>query len=352
MTHWRRRITRASRGVALLSVAIIAGVTPASSQSIAEHFAGKSVRIIVPSLPGGDRGLYPTVFAPFFAKHIPGNPKVVPVFMPGAGGSTGVNYIYNVAPPDGLTLVTPLVAVVTAQAVGEESVKYDVRKLNWVGRITGATRVLMVSAKIPAKTLPELQGQEVIIAAGGRTSETYLMPAFMNYLLGTKFKIVLGYEAAGKRNMAVINGEVDASITTSNDVRHFHADRIKEGGTLRLIVQVAWKRDHSLPNLPLLLDYAKDQADRDVIEFMSAGSQMGQPYATSPGTPAPVVDALRRAFDATMKDPAFLAKMQQADMDFDPATGEELTEIVTKTIAAPKSVVDRYIAAIRGDAKR
>lgn len=121
---------------------------------------------------------------------------------------------------------------------------------------------------------------------------------------------------------------------------------------MRLIVQVALKRDHSLPDLPLLLDYAKDQADRELIEFMSAGSQMGQPYATSPGVPLPVVEALRRAFDATMQDPAYIAKMKQAGMDFDPATGEEMTRIVARTIGAPTSVIERYKEAVRGDAPR
>jgi tripartite-type tricarboxylate transporter receptor subunit TctC len=337
-------------GAAVFSLALV-GTTSASAQSMADYFRGKTVRIIVPSSPGGDRGLFPTVLAPFFSKHIPGNPKVAPVFMPGAGGSTGVNNLYNVAARDGLTLVTPLVAVVTAQAVGEESVKYDVSKMNWIGRITGATRVLLMSSKVGAKTLDDLRGRQVIVAASGRSSETYLMPAFMNKVLGTNFKIVLGYQSAGKRNLAVQNGEAEASITTSNDVRHFHAERLRQG-SMRLIVQIALRKDPSLPALPLLLDYAKNQADRELIEFMSASSQMGQSYATSPGVPAPVVNALRRAFDATMKDPDYIARIKQAKMDFDPATGEEMTQIVAKTIGAPKSVIERYKAAVAGEARR
>src|SRR5215510_837654 len=155
-----------------------------SAQSIADHFRGKTLKILVPSAPGGDRALYPVVFAPFYSKHIPGNPAVQPVFMPGAGGSTAVNNIYSIAAPDGLTLVTPLVAVATAQAIGEESVKYDAAKLNWIGRISDATRVLLMSSKVPAKTLTELRGREVIIGASSRTSESYLMPAFMNKMFG------------------------------------------------------------------------------------------------------------------------------------------------------------------------
>src|SRR5215831_1912429 len=169
------------RGVwsgAIIIVTIIIAVLasfPATAQSIADHFRGKTIRILVPSAPGGDRALYPITFAPFFSKNLPGNPNVQVVFMPGAGGSTAVNNAYGMTAPDGLTLVTPLVAVATAQAVGEESVKYDV----------------------------------------------------------TKFKIVLGYQSAGKRNLALETGELEAAITTWNDIRTYHSDWVRDGGIMR-----------------------------------------------------------------------------------------------------------------------
>ena len=344
-TSWLLR----ARVIVLASLATVLPLTDAAAQSIADHFRGKTIRILVPSSPGGDRGLYPTVFAPFFGKHIPGNPAVVPVFMPGAGGSTAINNLYSVAAPDGLTIATPLVAVATAQAVGEESVKYDATKFNWIGRIPDATRVLLMSSKVDAKTVPELRGREVIAGASGRTSETYLMPAFMNKVFETRFKIVSGYQSAGKRNLAIENGELQAAITTWNDVRTYHVDWIREGGIMRLVVQIALKKHPELPNLPLLLDYTDNQADRDLIEFMSSSSQVGQPYATSPGVSAPIVEALRRAFDATMKDPAFLEKMQAAKIEYNPITGEEMAKIIERTITAPKSVIDRYKAAVAGD---
>jgi tripartite-type tricarboxylate transporter receptor subunit TctC len=336
-------------GAVIAALVIAAPFTQASAQSVADQFRGKTVRILVPSAPGGDRALYPLTFAPFYSKHIPGNPAVQPVFMPGAGGSTAVNNAYSIAAPDGLTLVTPLVAVATAQAVGEEQVKYDVSKFNWIGRITDATRILLVSAKVNARTIAELRGREVIVGASSRTSASYLMPAFMNKMFGTRFKIVTGYQSAGKRNLALETGETEAAITTWNDIRTYHPEWVREGGIMRLIVQIALKRHPELANVPLLLDYADNQADRDLIEFMSSSSQIGQSYAAPPGVPAPIVEALRRAFDATMKDEAFLEKMRTAKMEFNPATGEELTTIVARTIGAPKSVIERYKAAVAGD---
>jgi len=120
----------------------------------ADHFRGKTIRILVPSTPGGDRALYPLTLAPYFSKQIPGNPTSRSCSCPGAGGSRRSTMPYSVAAPDGLTLVTPLVAVATAQAVGEESVKYDVTRFNWIGRISDATRTLLMSSKVPARTLP------------------------------------------------------------------------------------------------------------------------------------------------------------------------------------------------------
>jgi len=333
----------------LTALAIGAALTHASAQPIADHFRGKTVRILIPSAPGGDRALYPLTFAPFYSKHIPGNPAVQPVFMPGAGGSTAINNAYSIAAPDGLTLVTPLVAVATAQALGDEQVRYDVSKFNWIGRISDATRALLVSAKLNARTIADLRGREVVLGASSRTSESYLMPVFMNKMLGTKFKIVTGYLTAGKRNLALEAGETEAGITTWNDIRTYHADWVREGGIMRLIVQIALARHPELADVPLLLDYAANQADRDLIEFMSSSSQMGQSYAAPPGVPAPIVEALRRAFDATMKDEAFLEKMRAARMEFNPATGEGLTTIVARTIAAPKSVIERYKTTVAGD---
>jgi tripartite-type tricarboxylate transporter receptor subunit TctC len=336
-------------GLIIAVPAILLLPANAPAQSIADHFRGKTLKILVPSAPGGDRALYPVVFAPFLSKNLPGNPTVQPVFMPGAGGSTAVNNIYSVAAPDGLTIMTPLVAVVTAQAVGEDSVKYDVSKLNWIGRISDATRVLLMSTKINARTIPELRGKEVITSSSGRTSETYLMPAFMNKMFGTKFKIIVGYQSAGKRNLSIESGETEASITTWNDIRTYHMDWIREGGLMRLVVQIALQKHPELPDLPLLLDYAENQADRDLLSFMSASSQMGQSYAAPPGVPAPIVEALRRGFDATMKDPAFIDRMKTSKLEFNPATGEEMTRIVMDTISAPKPVIDRYKAAVAGD---
>jgi tripartite-type tricarboxylate transporter receptor subunit TctC len=320
----------------------------ARAQSIADIFRGKTLKVLVPSVPGGDRALYPLTLAPFLSRHIPGNPGVQPVFNPGAGGSAAVNYAYSVSAPDGLTLVTPLVAVVTAQAVGDESVKYDVTRFQWIGRITDATRVLMVASRTGVRTLDDLHDREVVLGAVTRASETYLIPAFMNKVFGTRFRIVNGYQSGGKLSLAAEAREIDAMVTTWNDVRNYHSDWLQTD-RMRLLVQVALEKQPELATTPLMLDFAANTADRELITFMSASSQMGQAYAAPPGTPAPIIEALRRAFDETMKDPAFIEKLQSTRMDYNPVDGAAMTRIVLGTIATPKSVIDRYKAAVLGE---
>ena len=330
---------------AIAALLAIASPVAATAQSIEEFYRGKTLRIIVPSTPGGDRALYVLAFVPFFGKHIPGNPTVTPVFMPGAGGSNGVNYTYSVAAADGLSIVTPLTGVVMAQAMGEDSVRYDVSKFHWIGRTSDSTRIFFVSSKVKAQTLADFRTQEVVVSSVGRASETYLNPAFMNNVFGTKLKIVLGYQGAGRMNLAVESGETQGAFTTWNNISTQHPEWLSSK-KIRLVLQIAGVRHPDLPDVPLMAELAENEADRLLVSFMSSPTQMGQSFAAPPGTPARMVDALRRAFDATMRDPAFIEKMRLARMEFNPATGEQMTEIVARTVSASPDVVRRYKAAV------
>jgi tripartite-type tricarboxylate transporter receptor subunit TctC len=330
---------------AVFALLFTATTAVTQAQSVEDFFRGKTLRIIVPSTPGGDRALYVLAFVPFFGKHIPGNPTVTPVFMPGAGGSNGLNYTYSVATPDGLSIVTPLTGVVMAQAMGEESVRYDVSKFQWIGRTSDSTRIFFVSNRVKARTLADFREQEVVISSVGRASETYLNPAFMNNVFGTKFKIVLGYQGAGRMNLAVESGETQGAFTTWNNISTQHPEWLASK-RIRLVLQIAGVKHPDLKDVPLMAELAENEADRALVTFMSSPTQMGQSFAAPPATPARMVDVLRRAFDATMKDPAFIEKMRTAKMEFNPATGEQVTEIVARTISASPEVVRRYKAAV------
>ena len=330
---------------AIVFIAFAAALAPAAqAQSVADFFRGKTLRVIVPTAPGGDRALYAAPVVSVLGKHIPGNPTVVASYMPGAGGANGVNYLANVAAPDGLTIATPLAPVVVAQATGDAAAKYDVRRMNWIGRTADATRIFFVWHTVDVRGLDDLKRKQITSGSSGRSSETYINPAVMNYLLGTKIKIISGYQAVAEVNNATEKRETDASFTTWNDIGNTHADWVRDG-KVRILAQIALAKHRALPDVPLLAEWADNDADRAVIEFMASSSQMGQSFVAPAGTPAPIVEAMRRAFDATMQDPEFRGMMQGARLEISAMKGEALQGFVERTMAAPAAVVARYKAA-------
>jgi tripartite-type tricarboxylate transporter receptor subunit TctC len=339
----RRKLRIRGALLALLSAGCCA--VPAFAQSEEGYFHNKTIRIIIPSAPGGGRVFHTLPFAKYFGRHLPGNPSVQPVFMPGAGGSQAVNYTYNVAPPDGLTLVTPLVDVALAQTIGETSVKYDLSKMSWVGRTTDAIRVLFVWGTTPVHNLDDLRQHETIIGSAGRSTPTFSEPAVMNKVFGTKFKIVIGYKSAVDVNQAVELRETDAATTTWSDLTNLHADWIRDG-KIRVLFQIGLTRIPELANVPLLSEQSADDESLQVIRFMSADSEIGEGFVTPPGVPPSVVDMLRRGFDETMRDPEYQAEVQKLNIKLNPRTGEEMTKIAAGILGAPKKIVDLYEAAV------
>ena len=329
----------------IASLAILTLTTPAGAQSAADWYRGKTIRMLLPTAPGGGRALYALPFAEAFGRHIPGSPKILPVFMPGAGGSTAINNASGVAEPDGLTIVSPLKGAVASQAVGDPSVKYDLSKFNWIGRITDATQIFFVSSSVAAHTIDDFRKQEIVISSVGKASVTYQLPAFINHVLGTKFKIVTGYRSAGANNMAVEIGESQGAFTTWNDIASYHSDWLRDG-KIRVPTQIALHRLPELADVPLLSDYAANDSDRAIIEFMSVSSELGQTYAAPPGVPANAVAALREGFEATMKDPDYVEKLKKMKIQFNPMTGQELGQLVEKTLGTSQAVIKRYKLAI------
>jgi len=348
MTPANMRDARPGLSAAAVFLAIIAFAPTAFADSIADHFRGKTIRLIWPGAPGGDRGLYAFPFMKHFGRHLPGNPNVIPAFMPGAGGTTAINYLYSVAAPDGLTIATPLAPVVIAQATGSTSVKYDVSRMSWIGRISDATRILFVTAASGVRSMEDLKLREIVVGSTGRASETFINPAIMNQLLGTKFKIVTGYKAQPEVNLAPQRGETHGAFSTWNNIGNIQGEDLKKGA-IRIVLQIAPKRHPDLQEIPLLTDMATGDEARAVIAFMTSSSQMGQSYVAPPGVPAPVLEALRKAFDDTMNDPAFVAELRRGNIELNPIGGKELTAIVASTIGISKSAIDRYQAAIAAE---
>lgn len=333
----------------LLAAAVFtaAFAAPASAQqSVADFYKGKTIDLIIGYSPGGGYDLYARTVAQVMSKHIPGNPNIIPRNMPGAGSLTAAKWVYSVAPKDGTVLGTADQALATAQAMGDKTVSIDTSKLIYIGNPNADNNTTVTWYTSPVKTIDDAKKTEVAVGATGDKSTSAQYPRAMNAVLGTKFKLILGYPGGNDINLAMERGEVAGR--GSNAWASWKATRpdwLKEK-KINILVQIGLKKAPDLPDVPLLMDLAKNDQDRQLLKLLSASTTIGRPLFTTPGVPEERVKALRAAFDATMKDPDFIAAAKKQKMDLDPVSGEELQKIVADIVATAKPIGDRLLSIV------
>lgn len=321
--------------------AVPASIVPALAQQSAEEFyKGKNIELIIGYSPGGGYDLYARLVGQFLGQHIPGKPTIVPRNMPGAGSRTAANWMYGRAPKDGTVLATADQSLSVAQAMGDKGIMIDTSKLIYIGNPNADNNTTVTWHTSPVKTIEDATKTEIAIGAtGGSTSSQY--PKAMNAILGTKFKIIVGYPGGNDINLAMERGEVAGRGSNAwASWKSTKADWLKEK-KINILVQIGLSKAPDLPNVPLLVDLAKNDDDRTLLKVLSAPTTIGRPIFTSPGVPEERVKALRAAFDATMKDPAFLAAAEKQKMDINPVSGAQLQKIVEEIVATPKPIAER-----------
>ena len=330
------------------AVAMAALPAPAAAQAVADFYRGKTITMAVGTSPGGDYDLRMRMVGRHIGKYIPGNPAVVPTNMPGAGQMLVANWLAGVAPKDGTVIVALSQNLATFQATGAAGVKYDVRQFNWIGNTTDTPNVINSWYTTGIRTIQDVMARELVVGATGIASGSYLYPHALNQLLGTKFKIVTGYPGGNDINLAMERGEVGGR--GSNSWASWKSTRPQWLAEKKIFIlaQVGVKRNAELPDIPTLQDLARNEADRQVLLFISADTAISRPLVTSAGVPRERVEALRRAFDATLKDPEFLAEAEKSKTDINPMTGEEAQKIAEATINAPADVLARAGALLEG----
>jgi tripartite-type tricarboxylate transporter receptor subunit TctC len=323
-------------------------VPPAAAQSVADFYRGKTITMAVGTSPGGDYDLRMRMVGRHIGKHIPGNPLVVATNMPGAGQMLVANWLANVAPKDGTAIAAISQNLAVYQATGTTGVKFDVREFNWIGNTTDTPNVTNSWYTTDIRTIEDVMKRELVVGATGIASGSYLYPHALNTLVGTKFKIVTGYPGGNDINLAMERGEVGGR--GSNSWASWKSTRPQwlAEKKIFILVQVGVKRSPELPDVPTLQDLGKNELDRQVLSFISADTAISRPLVTNAGVPRERVDALRRAFDATMKDPEFLAEAEKGKTDISPMTGEEAQKIAAATINAPADVRARASALMEG----
>jgi tripartite-type tricarboxylate transporter receptor subunit TctC len=271
-------------------------------------------------------------------KYIPGNPTMIVKAMPGAGNVLATNFLHNIAPKDGTTIGTINNSIPLHQVLDGKGVHYDARNFNWLGSTGTYNSVAYVWYTAGIKTLQDVMKKEVILGGTGIGSSIVIYPTVMNNLLGTKFKIVLGYKSTMEIDIAMERGEVQARTGSYTALVSEHPDWLKDKKVV-ILAQIGGKRDPQLPNVPLMTDFAKNDEDRQVMQLISSPIALGRPYLTPPGIPADRLAILQKAFDATLRDKGFLDEAKKKDIDIDPVSGAEIAQTVKDTINAPPAII-------------
>jgi tripartite-type tricarboxylate transporter receptor subunit TctC len=313
----------------------------ALSQKAAEDFyRGKKIDLIIGYSPGGTYDLYARLVARHLGNYIPGRPLIIPRNMPGAGSRAAATWVYNVAPRDGTVLAAVDQSLSLQQAAGDKRIQFDTTKFIYVGNPNVENNTTATWHSSGIKTLDDAKRREVTMGAtGGSTSSQY--PKAMNALLGTRFKIILGYPGGNDINLAMERGEVDGR--GSNSWASWKATRphwLAEN-KINILVQIGLKKTPDLPAVPLLMELGGNDEDRALLRMLSASTAIGRPIFTTPDAPAERVAALRKAFDEMVRDKAFLDDARQGHFEIDATSGEAMQKLVAEIVAIPKAQSER-----------
>jgi tripartite-type tricarboxylate transporter receptor subunit TctC len=326
----------------LWRLAAIAVIFVACRQSLAlaqseAFYRGKTINIYIGFAPGGSYDIYARFLGRFMADHIPGKPTIVPHNMPGGGSRAVAGYIYNVAPKDGTALATIDQSLPLQQAMGE-ALNFDAAKFTWIGNMAAGTNVLATWYTSGIKTIADAKRKEVPLGATGSGSSQ--QPKMMNLLLGTKFKIVLGYPGGSEINLAMERGEVAARTNTWASFKATSQEWLRDK-KINLLVQIGLVKATDLPDVPLLLDLATSRDDRILLKMLSAPATIGRPFVSTPGLAADKIKGLRAAFDATVSDPDALAEAKRMKLELTPMSGATLESLIADIMAAPRPLTER-----------
>lgn len=317
-----------SRIVAGWVLASLLFALPHVGRAAEPFYKGKTIVTIVSTAPGGSYDLVARTVARYLPNYIAGAPTVIVQNMPGGGGKTMSNYLYNIAPKDGTTIGILNETLGLDQILTDNSY-YNTARFEWLGRVSTTTTLIMVYKNAPVHSLADIKTTQTLFAGQGKSSQTYMLPTLMRTLLGFKTKVVMGYSSAPEIFAAMERGEVNGRTGDMNALVASHPQWATDG-TIQFLGEFSFADKPSRPGLPLLMPMAPDEKSRAILELVGSFMQFGYPYAAPPGTPAARLAMLRIALAAVLRDPAFLADMKRMRLTVAPQSPEYLAKIAGK----------------------
>ncbi len=316
-----------------------AGSTPALSQP-ETSYAGKSVTLIVGFGPGGGYDLWGRTVGRHIGKHLPGKPNVVIQNMPGAGSYVAASHIYNSAPKDGTVLGIVARDVPLGPLAGAPGARFDATRFSWLGTPTTEHNVCIAHANAKVKNVHDLREQTLILGNTGPGTGTYSYPRVLAELLGFRFRNIGGFPSSADVFLAIERGEVEGICESFDSVKARRSEWLADK-KINVLLQAGKAPHPELKGVPFVMDLAKSDEHRQMLEFLYAGQGIGRPFVAPPDLPAERLATLRAAFSATMKDPEFIADARRGKLETDPEDGDYLAKLIARIYATPKPIVER-----------
>ena len=322
----------------------------ARSDVVADFYKGKTVSIVIGYPPGGGFDTTARLLIRHMSRHLPGNPLIIAKNMPGAGSLRAANYLFAVAPKDGTEFEIIGPQVPFQPLWSRDGVSFEATKFNWLASLDRWTSVALVWHSAKVQTLDAARTMEVVVGATGAGDMTVTFPRLLNALAGTKFKIVPGYQGSRDLNLAIERGEIDGRLGWCWDcLKIERPDWVKEK-KVTILVQFAFAKHPELKDVPLVMDLAKSDEDRQIMRLAFGNLAMARPLLAPPGVPSERVAALRAAVQATASDPDFLDEARKLNVPINTATWQEIEKLLQDVYATPQPIVDRA-AKIMNDEK-
>jgi tripartite-type tricarboxylate transporter receptor subunit TctC len=319
---------------------------PAAAQSGGDYFKGKTINVVIGGGAGDGYDIYARFLSSHLARHLPGNPRMVPQNMPGAGTLVAANYLYEVAPADGTAIGTVGGGTATAHLFRTPGVRVDPRNYHWVGSMNSEVGLVLAWHQTPFRTFNDVREREFVVGGSGPTSGNVIFPLVLNRVVGAKYKIITGYRSTGDIALAMERGEVQGTSSyhySSMITTKPHWIRDKQ---VYPLAQLSLIKHPLFPNVPHIAELARNEEELQILNLIFARQSMGRPFLLPPKTPDNVVKMVRTAFNAALKDPELIAEAEKRVLDLTlPMTGEEIHALIDKLYASPPEVIEKAIAA-------
>jgi tripartite-type tricarboxylate transporter receptor subunit TctC len=327
-----RRLTLIALTVALSPMPF----APGWAQSVEEFYRGKTIRVIVPTGPGGTYALFGNFINDAMSRHIPGNPKLVMQFMP--SGIQATNFLFNVPAKDGLTIGMLSQTAGIIQVMMPEHVKYDLRQFAALGLFAQLNAVMTVSERTTIKSVEDLKTTPVSLGATDTSSYQYVIPTMMNRYLGTKNKVITGYKGIAETTLAMERGEVDGVFTSWLAIKEQRKREAWKGDQGRVLLQVGYEKEPDL-DAPMLASFAANEQAKQAFAFIASFSALSRCLIAPPGLPEDRLAALRKAASDAMADPELIAALAKRSLPFSPLPWRTQQEIMDRTVSTSIDLV-------------